>query len=78
MERYWVFDFQKAAAPRWVSKEPPERLEHYAFEKRGDGSYALAVQAGWPGARATGTGPATASRCPGSGSARAGRPFWTG
>ena len=49
MECYWVFDFQRAAAPRWVTKEPPERLEHYAFEKRRDGSYALAVQVGWPG-----------------------------
>ena len=47
---FTVFDFLKAGVPRMMGDEKhPERLERYAFEKRSDGSYALAVQVGWPG-----------------------------
>ena len=49
MERYWVYDFRTAPVQRWIDPDRRERLEHYSFEKRGDGRYALEVQAGWPG-----------------------------
>ena len=49
MERYWVYDFKTAPVQRMIDEAHDERLEHYSFEKRGLGRYALEVQSGWPG-----------------------------
>ena len=48
---FTVFDFQKTNEPR-ILGDPArdERLERYAFDKRSDGSFALTLQVGWPGA----------------------------
>ena len=45
-----VYDFEKEAGVRLIG-DPKfgKRLERYAFERRGDGRFALAFQAGWPG-----------------------------
>lgn len=47
---FTVYDFQKTEAVRMLGDpKRKERLERYAFERRADGSVALAVQVGWPG-----------------------------
>ena len=50
VKTFTVFDFRKTDEPR-ILGDPArdERLERYAFDRRNDGSFALTVQAGWPG-----------------------------
>ena len=51
VKSFTVFDFQKTKEAR-ILGDPArdERLERYAFDKRSDGSFALTLQVGWPGA----------------------------
>jgi hypothetical protein len=50
IKTFTIYDLREAGMPRMMGDEKhPERLERYAFEKRDDGSFALAVQMGWPG-----------------------------
>ena len=47
---FTLYDFTKTDEPRFLGDPArDERLERYAFDKRNDGSFALTVQAGWPG-----------------------------
>ena len=47
---FTLYDFTKTDRHRFLGDPVrDERLERYAFDKRNDGSFALTLQAGWPG-----------------------------